>query len=189
MRTHTYVVQKGDNVLPRFVGTKIDLQNSTSVAEGLAEGHFESEAAIMAAANAIRNIAANRVVRKELANEAGSVAKAVQLGNAVKIGAPRPASTPKTAKPSTIRKNTAAASGNRLFEKCRSDADFLSRMIAQGIVDQAEYDTWLANVGKKDEKKTAAPAAEAAKPAATPVADATPASPAKTPAKPAGAKK
>lgn len=182
MRTHTYVVQKGDAVLPRFVGTKIELQNSQTVAEGLSHGHFESEAAIMAAANAIRNIAANRVVRKQLALETGSVAEAIKLGNAVKIGAPRPASTPKTAKPSTIRKNTAAASGNRLFEKCKQDADFLSRMLAQGIVDQSEYDTWLANVGKKDEKKVAAtPAA--------PVAEVTtPATPTK-PAPKAGAKK
>lgn len=164
MKTHTYVVQKGDNVKTNFVGTKIELQNSTTLAEALSSGHFENEGAVVAAANAIRNIAANRVVRKELAKDAGSVAEAVKLANAVKIGAPRAASTPKTAKPSTIRKNTAAASGNRLFEKCATDADFLRRMIAQGIVDQGEYDVWLANKDKKDEKKVAAPAAVASAP-------------------------
>lgn len=175
MKTHTYIVQKGDNVKSNFVGTKIELQNSTTLAEALSAGHFESEAAVVAAANAIRNIAANRVVRKELAKDNGSVAEAIKLGNAVKVGAPRAASTPKSAKPSTIRRNTAAASGNRLFEKCSTDADFLRRMVAQGIVDQTEYDTWLANKDKKDEKK--APATPAA--AATPVA-ATPATPAKS---------
>lgn len=172
MRTHTYVVQKGDNVKANFVGTKIEVQNSQTLAEALSAGHFESEAAVIAAANAIRNIAVNRVVRKELAKDNGSVAEAIKLGNAVKVGAPRPAATPKTAKPSTIRKNTAAASGNRLFEKCASDADFLRRMIAQGIVDQGEYDTWLANKDKKDEKKAPAPAA-------TPAAAEAPKTPAK----------
>lgn len=166
MKTHIYIVQKGDNVKPTFVGSKVEVQNSQTVAEALSAGHFESEAAIVAAANAIRNIAVNRVVRKELAKDTGSVAEAIKLGNAVKVGAPRAASTPKSAKPSTIRRNTAAASGNRLFEKCSTDADFLRRMVAQGIVDQAEYDTWLANKDKKDEKKAPAPAA-AATPAQT----------------------
>lgn len=161
MKTHIYIVQKGDNVKPTFVGSKVEVQNSQTVAEALSAGHFESEAAIVAAANAIRNIAVNRVVRKELAKDTGSVAEAIKLGNAVKVGAPRAASTPKSAKPSTIRRNTAAASGNRLFEKCSTDADFLRRMVAQGIVDQAEYDTWLANKDKKDEKKAPAPAAAA----------------------------
>lgn len=175
MKVHTYIVQKGDNVKPNFVGTKIELQNSQTLAEALSAGHFESEAAVVAAANAIRNIAANRVVRKELASDTGSVAKAISLGNAVKVGAPRAASTPKTAKPSTIRKNTAAASGNRLFEKCATDADFLRRMVSQGIVDQTEFDTWLANKDKKDEKKAPATPAVAATPAA-----ATPETPAKS---------
>lgn len=168
MRVHTYIVQKGDNVKPSFVGTKIELQNSTSLAEALSAGHFESEAAVVAAANAIRNIAANRVVRKELATEAGSVAKAISLANAVKVGAPRPAATPKTAKPSTIRKNTAAASGNRLFEKCATDADFLRRMVGQGIVEQGEFDTWLANRDKKDAPKAAATPAATEAPKAAP---------------------
>lgn len=176
MKQHIYVVQKGDNVKPTFVGTKIEVQNSQTVAEALTSGHFESEAAIVAAANAIRNIAVNRVVRKELAKDNGSVAEAVKLGNAVKVGAPRPASTPKTAKPSTIRKNTAAASGNRLFEKCSTDADFLRRMVTQQIVDQGEYDTWLANKDKKDEKKAPATPAESGSTKATP-------------AKPAGSRK
>lgn len=183
MRQHTYVVQKGDNVKAQFVGTKVEIANSQTTAEALSAGHFENEAALVAAANAIRNIAVNRVVRKELAKDNGSVAEAIKQGNAVKVGAPRPASTPKTAKPSTIRKNTAAASGNRLFEKCATDADFLRRMVAQQIVDQSEFDTWLANRDKKDAPKAA--------PAATPAADATASAPA-TPAKgtkPAAAKR
>jgi hypothetical protein len=184
MKTHIYVVQKGDNVKPTFVGSKIEVQNSQTVAEALAAGHFESEAAIVAAANAIRNIAVNRVVRKELAKENGSVAEAVKLGNAVKVGTPRAASTPKTAKPSTIRRNTAAASGNRLFEKCSTDADFLRRMVSQGIVDQGEYDTWLANKDKKDEKK-----APATTPADVAAGGALNVPKAPTPAKAAGSRK
>jgi hypothetical protein len=98
------------------------------------------------------------VVRKALSKEGANVAEAIKAANAVKLGAPRAASTPKSAKPSTIRKNTAAASGNRLFEKCATDADFLRRMVAQQIVDETEYNTWLANRNLKDPK--AAPKAE-----------------------------
>lgn len=161
-KTHTYTVQKGDAVKPQFVGTKVSITNADTVAEGISLGHFESEAAIMAAANAQRNIAVNRVVRKALSKDDAKVDDAVALGNKVKLGSPRAASTPKTAKPSTIRKNVAASSGNRLFEKCATDADFLRRMVGQGIVDQGEYDTWLANRNVADPKapsKAEAPAA------------------------------
>lgn len=162
-KTHTYTVQKGDAVRAEFVGTKVGLVNEDTLAGALSLGHFENEAAVMAAANAQRNIAANRVVRKALSVEGAKVDEAVKLANAVKLGSPRAASTPKSAKPSTIRKNTAAASGNRLFEKCATDADFLRRMVAQQIVDQAEYDTWLANRNLKDPKaaKAEAPASSA----------------------------
>lgn len=158
-KTHTYTVQKGDAVRAEFVGTKVGLVNEDTLAGALSLGHFENEAAVMAAANAQRNIAANRVVRKALSKEGAKVDEAIKSANAVKLGSPRAASTPKSAKPSTIRKNTAAASGNRLFEKCATDADFLRRMVAQQIVDQAEYDTWLANRNLQDPK--AAPKAEA----------------------------
>lgn len=161
-KTHTYTVQKGDAVRAEFVGTKVGLVNEDTLAGALSLGHYENEAAVMAAANAQRNIAANRVVRKALSKEGAKVDEAIKAANAVKLGAPRAASTPKSAKPSTIRKNTAAASGNRLFEKCATDADFLRRMVSQQIVDQAEYDTWLANRNLKDPK--AAPKAEATAP-------------------------
>jgi hypothetical protein len=158
-KTHTYTVQKGDAVRPEFVGTKVGLVNEDTLAGALSLGHFENEAAVMAAANAQRNIAANRVVRKALSVEGAKIDEAIKAANAIKVGSPRAASTPKSAKPSTIRKNTAAASGNRLFEKCATDGDFLRRMVSQQIVDQAEYDTWLANRNLKDPK--AAPKAEA----------------------------
>jgi hypothetical protein len=157
-KTHTYTVQKGDAVRAEFVGTKVGLVNEDTLAGAISLGHFENEASVMAAANAQRNIAANRVVRKALSKEGANVAEAIKAANAVKLGAPRAASTPKSAKPSTIRKNTAAASGNRLFEKCATDADFLRRMVAQQIVDETEYNTWLANRNLKDPK--AAPKAE-----------------------------
>lgn len=158
-KTHTYTVQKGDAVRAEFVGTKVGLINEDTLAGAISLGHFENEAAVMAAANAQRNIAANRVVRKALSVEGAKVDEAIRLANAVKLGSPRAASTPKSAKPSTIRKNTAAASGNRLFEKCATDAGFLQRMVSQQIVDQGEYDTWLVNRNLKDPKKAEAPQA------------------------------
>lgn len=66
-------------------------------------------------------------------------------------GAPK---GPKTAKG---RQTTAAASsGNRLFEKCSADETFLARMVKQGIVDQAEFDTWKAAKAEAEAPKTPA---------------------------------
>lgn len=142
MREHIYTVQKGDSVRPEFVGTKVTLTQNDTVAEALAAGHFESERAIMDAANAQRNIAANRVVRKALSKKDATVDEAVKLANAVKVGAARVGVTPATAKPATVQKNAAAKSGNRLFEKCAADEGFLARMIKQGVVEQSEFDDW-----------------------------------------------
>src|SRR5690348_12300057 len=47
---------------------------------------------------------------------------------------------PKTAKGK--QQAVAATSGNRLFEKCLGDEQFLARMEKQGIVDRAEFDAW-----------------------------------------------
>lgn len=158
-RTHTYTVQKGDKVLPEFVGTKVDLTQYDTIADAVKAGHFESERAVMDAANAQRNIAANRVVRKALSKKDASVAGAVTLANAVKIGAATARGTPATAKPKTIQKNVAASSGNRLFEKCLADEGFLARMVKQGVADEGEYKTWLA--ARNAPAPTAAPAAAA----------------------------
>jgi hypothetical protein len=143
-RTHIYTVQKGDSVRPEFVGTKVELVQHDDLASAIAAGHFESERAIMDAANAQRNIAANRVVRKALSKEGAAVTDAVAAANKVKVGAAVVRGTPATAKPATVKKNAAASSGNRLFEKCLADEAFLARMEKQGIVERAEYDAWLA---------------------------------------------
>jgi hypothetical protein len=143
-RTHIYTVQKGDSVRPEFVGTKVELVQHDTMADAIAAGHFESERAVMDAANAQRNIAANRVVRKALSKEGAKVVDTVAAANKVKVGAAVVRGTPATAKPATIKKNAAASSGNRLFEKCLADGAFLDRMIKQQIVDRAEYDAWLA---------------------------------------------
>jgi hypothetical protein len=143
-RTHIYTVQKGDAVRPEFVGAKVELVQHDTLADAIAAGHFDSERAIMDAANAQRNIAANRVVRKTLSKEGASVTDAVTKANAVKLGAAIIRGTPATAKPATVKKNAAASSGNRLFEKCLADESFLARMEKQGVVERSEYDAWLA---------------------------------------------
>jgi hypothetical protein len=143
-KEHTYTVQKGDSVLPQNVGTKIGLIDFTTVQEAIDNGHFENEAALVSAAYEQRHIRSNRAVRKVLSTAEGTVQAAIAAGNAVKIGAPTNRATPATAKPATIKKNVAASSGNRLFEKCKQDEAFLARMVKQGIVDQGEFDQWLA---------------------------------------------
>lgn len=49
-------------------------------------------------------------------------------------------SAPKTARGVATQK--AAASGNRLFEKCATDETFLQRMVKQQIVDLDEFNAW-----------------------------------------------
>jgi hypothetical protein len=143
-KEHTYTVQKGDSVLPANVGTKVSLIDYTTVAEAIENGHFASEAALVSAAYEQRHIRSNRAVRKILSTTEGTVAQAVAAGNAVKVGEPSARGTPATAKPATVKKNVAASSGNRLFEKCRQDEAFRARMVKQGIVDEAEFGQWLA---------------------------------------------
>jgi hypothetical protein len=148
MRTHIYEVQKGDKVLPQFVGTKVELQNATTMAEAISSGQFESEAAFCASAARDRNIIANRAVRSELSKlqpgetPVQAIARAVAKANAVKVGAARVGGTPKTAKPKTVQKNIAATSGTRLFEKMLASVDFRRKMIGDGIADEAEYNAW-----------------------------------------------
>lgn len=160
MRQHIYTVQKGDKVRPEFVGTKITLANAETVEEAIAAGHFVSAAAIMAAANAQRNIDANRAVRKVLSKEGAKIDEAVTAGNAVKRGLVAERKTPETAKPATVKKNAAASSGNRLFEKAEKEPDFLARMIKQGVIVEAEFTSWqTAKNAPAPEKKAKAPKA------------------------------
>jgi hypothetical protein len=148
MRTHIYEVQKGDKVLPQFIGAKVELQNATTMAEALSSGQFENEAAFCAAAARDRNIIANRAVRQALSKlQDGetpplAIARAAKLANAVKVGAARVGKTPATAKPKTVQKNVAASSGTRLFEKMLASVDFRRKMIGDGIADEAEYNVW-----------------------------------------------
>lgn len=160
MKQHIYTVQKGDSVRPEFVGTKITLANAESLAEALESGHFASEAAVIAAANAQRNIDANRAVRKILSKEGASVTDAVTAGNAIKRGVVAERATPATATPATVKKNAAASSGNRLFERAEKEPDFLARMVKQGVIVEAEFTTWqVAKSAPAPEKKARTPRA------------------------------
>jgi hypothetical protein len=86
---HTYVVAKGDEVRPQFHGAEIPVTETDNTAEALALGHFENDRALVAAAYAQRRIKQNIVTRKQLSTDDGSVAKAIELAEAVVYGAPR----------------------------------------------------------------------------------------------------
>jgi hypothetical protein len=148
-KTHVYTVQDGDEVKPRFVGTKVELVNYTDPQEAINAGHFASLAVIMAAANRDRNIDANRAVRKVLSkpaegeSDADVIRRAVLAGNAIKKGEVT-ARTPATAKPKTVVKAAAADAGTRMFEKMLANPSFRSQMLDDGIADKATYDRWVA---------------------------------------------
>lgn len=89
-KTHTYTVEKGDKVLPKWIGSPVTVTQYTTPEEAINAGHFENVEALMASANRDRNIMANRAVRKELSTEAGTLETAAAKANAVQVKAPRP---------------------------------------------------------------------------------------------------
>lgn len=148
--THTYTVAKGDTVRPQFVGTEIELVQFDTMAEAIEAGHFESERAIMYAANAQRNIDANRAVRKVLSKDDGSAEKAREAGNAIKRAEPRVASGEPRKQSSGAIKD-AKETENTLFAACRADEQLLRRMVKLGAVKQDLYDRWLERTIKAEQ--------------------------------------
>jgi hypothetical protein len=159
-RTHTYEVQKGDNVLPEHVGTEVGITEYTTVAEAVANGHYENETAVVMAANAMRRIAANRVVRKELAKKDGTVAKAIELANAVKLAEPKERGTGEGRKQGSGEIKAAKATHSKVETAIRNNLDNarkLKTLVEMEIVTEEQ----IAQVRAKVEaEKAATPATE-----------------------------
>lgn len=181
MKTHTYEIQKGDGVLPRFIGKKVEVQQATSIKEALEAGHAENEQAILAAFNRDRNIKVNRIVRTALEKvadgetDAQALARAVAAGNKAKIGGPQERKTPAGAKPKTVVKSVGAAAGNRMFERMLVEPAYRDAALAQGFAVKEEFEAWKAAKQAAAQPAAAQAAAPVAPAPAQPVPKATPA--------------
>lgn len=164
MRAHSYEVQRGNEVRPEHVGKTVTWQKAQTIGEALglptdaaqeisriiagvtskSGAHFESEAALVAAGEQQRDIAVRDDIRTILGKEDGTVEKAAKAAQELVIGAPRTSDgkVTKAKKPETIAKNAAASSGNKLFEKALVDEKFRASMIRNGVLDEAEFQTW-----------------------------------------------
>jgi hypothetical protein len=124
--------------------------------EAITAGHYESLAAIMAAANAQRNIACREEIRDVFSKDDGTVEAAREAANKVQIKNPR-AKGEGTGRKSTGEVKDAKDTAFALFEACRADEGLLRRMVKNGVVKQDAYDRWLTREQAKAEK-AAAPA-------------------------------
>lgn len=145
MREHTYEVAKGNQVKPEHVGKKVSWMKAENVQEALASGHFENEAALVAAAEQQRDIAVREDIRDILSTDDGTLEAAAEAAKTLTVGKPRAGGgVSKVVKPKTQAERAAKGSGNRLFEKARGDQKFLDRMVRDQIIDIEEFNAWLA---------------------------------------------
>lgn len=146
---HIYTVAKGNEVPERFHGSEVQLTRGTTIAELLSLGHFENEAAIVQAAESQWLIGARQAIRNELGREVKdgeappTLESASAKGNAVKLGAPRPAAQAKPKTPKAKAQAATKASGSKLFERMASDEKFRAQMF-RALDNQAEFEAWQA---------------------------------------------
>lgn len=176
MPTHTYEVPKGDNVLAKHVGAKITL-NEPEIVDGpnpfvnFIPKYFADAQALGASALRDRRIMANRKVRAVLSTEEGTVAKAIEEGNKVVVGAPRVAGPAKPKSPKAQARAVAASAGNAALDKCIADPARAKAAIDAGLFSAEEIESY--RKWKNTPEPTKAPATPAA---ATPAEAQAPAS-------------
>src|SRR5687767_6807605 len=91
MRTHIYVVSKGNDVPEKYWGTEIPVDCAETLAEATSpQGdhppQFENEAAVVDAAAAKRLIAVNRAVREILTKDSPTaVAEAIAVARTISM--------------------------------------------------------------------------------------------------------
>lgn len=144
MREHTYEVAKGNQVKPEHVGKKVSWLKAETVQEAISSGHFENEAALVAAAEQQRDIAVREDIRDILSTDEGTLEAAAEAAKTLTVGKPRAGGgVSKVVKPKTQAERAAKGSGNRLFERAQADEKFLARMVKDQIIDMDEYNAWL----------------------------------------------
>lgn len=164
MREHIGVVQKGNDVRAEFVGKQVTWQKATSVDEALSAGHFENEGALVAAAEAQRDIAIRAGIRTILGKPDGTMSKAQDYAGTVKVGAPRVSngavgSGPKTAKGRVTK--AAQVVGNKMFDRAIADPTWAAKAIKLGAFEQSDLDRYVADIeAAKVEAQAAKKAAE-----------------------------
>ena len=164
MREHVSTVQKGNDVRPEFVGKTVTWQKAQTVDEALTNGHFANEAALVAAAEAQRDIAIRAEVRKILGKADGTLDQAQAKAQTVKVGEarvrePGAVTQPKTAKGKVDR--TAKDIGASLFERAIQNPDWGRQAIEFGAFTQDQLDAYVAAKAEVETAKQAAAKAKA----------------------------
>lgn len=196
MREHIATVQKGNDVRAEFVGKTVTWQKAQTMDEALTNGHFTNEAALVAAAEAQRDIAIRAEIRKILGKPDGTIEAAQAKATSVKVGEakqrePGAVTQPKTAKGKVDR--TAKDIGATLFERAIANPDWGKQAIEFGAFTQAQLDAYVqakaevetakaaaAKAKAVDERLSAAPATETPAEPAQPIAE-TPSEPVEQP--------
>lgn len=148
MRQHEYVIQKGEQVPATFVGTKVVLDEPTTMEEAVPR-FYENQDALIRAANAHRRIACNRASRDAATKEGASPETIRAAANAVKIGVPREASATGGKKPTSERAVKAAKLDQGLANVVNKGEAAIKQAIALGFVTQEDVDAYRAAVAEK----------------------------------------
>jgi hypothetical protein len=170
MRTQEYILQ-GKDVPAKFRGAKVQLR----IAETLDETSKLSENPV-GLFNDAYVIYQQGVMRRLSAKEDATAEGLVSAAGQIMHRKTTPG-TPKTAKPATKAKNTAAGIGNRIFERELAEPGYIAKGIAAGVFEQSDADNFkawrAARIEAAEAKATgntngATPAATTSTPAAQP---------------------
>lgn len=165
MRTQEYILQ-GKDVPAKFRGQKVQLR----IAETLDETSKLSENPV-GLFNDAYVIYQQGVMRRKSAKPEATAESLVSDALSIMHVRTTPG-TPKTAKPATKAKNTAAGIGNRIFERELTEPGYIAKGISAGVFEQStldEFKAWrAARIEAAEAKAAPAPGNGAVNPQAAP---------------------
>lgn len=152
MRTQEYILQ-GKDVPAKFRGTKVNLR----VAETLDETSRLSENPVGLFNDAY--VIYQQGVMRRLSAKEDATAESLATAAAAIMHRKTTPGTPKTAKPATKAKNTAAGIGNRIFERELAEPGYITKGINAGVFENSTLDEFKAWRQSRIEAAEAAKAA------------------------------
>lgn len=150
MRTLKYAL-KGKEVATALIGAVVAIRQAESVQDGVASGIFKDESALVEKANdgytiALQGLLRNKAAGKKQEDGTLKIPTVAEL-QAFADGytyAVRGEGTQREVKPETKAARAAKSTGNKLFEKCLSDEKERARMVRLGVLDEDEFNEWVA---------------------------------------------
>lgn len=158
LRTHTYTVAEGGKVRPEWVGREIPISNpepNAGVANALASGAYENEAALVAAANQMRNIQLRDAARDEMAKEGATLESVIAAMAGVQMKAPRERTGEPKAKSSgeVKRAKAVAAKVDLTLTRAALDPAYAKKAIAAELFTREQIDAEAARIEGLDADK------------------------------------